>query len=81
MLEAKNALKKAKGQVYAALEEPIPSGESVEETADKNALIGVLNRFLSELPQKTRKVFSGYCKKIGFTSCNCFEFVIKYFSS
>lgn len=60
MLEAKNALKRGKGQVYAVLEELeecIPSGDSVEETADENALIGILNRFLSELPQKTRTVF------------------------
>lgn len=60
MLEAKSALKRGKGQVYAALEELeecIPSGDSVEETADENALIGILNRFLSELPQKARTVF------------------------
>lgn len=60
MLERKNALKRGNGHIEAALEELeecIPSKDSVQEKAEENALTEIINKFLEDLPKKSRVIF------------------------
>lgn len=60
MLEKKYTLKRGQGQMNAVLdelEECIPSDKTVEESVDERALTELLNKFLRELPKKSRVIF------------------------
>lgn len=58
--EAMSAQKRGGGQVAAALSELsecIPSGENIEQTVERRAVIEALARFLKRLPEKHSRVF------------------------
>lgn len=59
-LRSRNTQKRGNGQVALSLEELaecIPGGHGVESQLEYQELVGILNQFLSALPQEERRVF------------------------
>lgn len=59
-VRCRDALKRGGGEIDAVLDEIaelIPSGESVERTAEQHELIAAINGYLGTLPEKKRDVF------------------------